>query len=270
MLPVLIGVGAACIAAGIAAPTPQPVLPLDLEHTTYTITDAQAHTRVLDRQLDVPVTAQWHLSFQEPADTTSVTLRVGSSFMRSSMQAEADRLITASVWSYPLDRVDGTAHGPASLSHTLATPTSKVAIDGLWWKFPADAQKTSYDVFDETIRRTAPAVFEEELELGGRTVYRYHQAIEPTPIGTMQHSATRDFYVDQATGLLVDLDVQIRDFDDSGDILRFAGSLSEEDTANLLAQTSQFPSTAPWRWWLLGAGVLLFLLGLAIPKHPKS
>ena len=228
----LLGVGVAGLSAGLATPTfieAEPTLPLDLEHTTWTMTDENATTRLLQdgRQLQVPVTAQWHIALQEPADDEQVTLRVGSSWMRSSMQEEKDRLITAQVWSYPIDRLTGDARADAAVSHTMASPVSTVPVTGLWWKFPAGAEKTSYDVFDETLRDSAPAVFEEEMEMDGRTVYRYHQDIEPTNVakkynnyqtmlsgedGTeyLFHSAQRDFYVDKISGMIVDLDVSSR------------------------------------------------------------
>ena len=305
----LLGVGVAGLSAGLAAPAfieAEPTLPLDLEHTTWTMTDENATTRLLQdgRQLQVPVTAQWHIALQEPADDEQVTLRVGSSWMRSSLQEEKDRLITAQVWSYPIDRLTGDALADAAVSHTMATPVSTVPVTGLWWKFPAGAEKTSYDVFDETLRDSAPAVFEEEMEMDGRTVYRYHQDIEPTNVakkyntyqtmlsgedGTeyLFHSAQRDFYVDKVSGMIVDLDVSIKDFyaKDDGvetqNALTFNSSISEEDTQAFLEQTKKFHHTnlIHWiRWGLLGAGALITLIallgifgvfGTRSPKQPK-
>ena len=305
----LLGVGVAGLSAGLAAPSfieAEPTLPLDLEHTTWTMTDENATTRLLQdgRQLQVPVTAQWHIALQEPADDEQVTLRVGSSWMRSSLQEEKDRLITAQVWSYPSDRLTGDALADAAVSHTMATPVSTVPVTGLWWKFPAGAEKTSYDVFDETLRDSAPAVFEEEMEMDGRTVYRYHQDIEPTNVakkyntyqtmlsgedGTeyLFHSAQRDFYVDKVSGMIVDLDVSIKDFyaKDDGvetqNALTFNSSISEEDTQAFLEQTKKFHHTnlIHWiRWGLLGAGALITLIallgifgvfGTRSPEQPK-
>ncbi len=293
----LVGGGVACLTAGVAAPRfldAQPTLPLDLEHSTWTITDEAAQTRLVQdgRQLRVPVTAQMHVALQDPADADTVTARVGTTWMRESQQAEADRLISAQVWSYPLDRLTGTPAGgqaEATLTHTIGFPTADVPISGQWFKFPAHAEKTTYDVWDETLRGTAPAVFEEETTLEGRTVYRYHQRIEPTNIalryagmfntinreeGTayLYHSATRDFYVDQATGMVVDMDVDIKDF--YGDLdgkelensLTFAGSISEEDTAQFLEQAAGFHHTTALqitRWALIIGGSILTLVALA-------
>ena len=71
-------------------------------------------------------------------------------------------------------------------------------------------------------------------EYDGRTVYRYHQEIEPTNVaqlfaadgnttslpkegggeeqGYLTHSGSRDFYVDQQTGLVVGMDMDIDDY----------------------------------------------------------
>ncbi|WP_293772143.1 DUF3068 domain-containing protein [uncultured Corynebacterium sp.] len=294
----LLGVGVAGVAAGVAVPSfinEQPSLPLNLEDTTWTITDENASTRLVQdgRQINVPVTAQWHVALQEPADEDTVTLRVGSSWMRSSQQAEADRLIQAEVLTYPMDRLTGEATGDGTLTHTLGSPTTNVAMSGVWFKFPSNAQKTTYDVYDDTLRGTAPAVFESETELDGRTVYVYHQDVEPTNIakryagtfttiahtndageeerGYLYHSASRDFYVDAQTGLVVDMDVSIKDFygTDAGDelenALTFTGSISEDDTAHFLAETKKFHHPAlidAIRWGLIGAGALLSLIAL--------
>lgn len=297
------------MSAGVAAPTflsAAPALPLNLEHTTWTITDESAQTRLPQdgRQLTVPVTYQEHVTLQDPSDKDSVTLRVGTSWLRGSQQAEADRLIDAQVWTFPMDRLTGEAEADASLTHTIGMPTADVPVQGLWMKFPANAEKTTYDYFDPTLRGAAPAVFEEELEMDGRTVYRYHQQIEPTNVATryagtfttitvgakggagvrndadaaenptkafLFHSASRDLFVDQQTGMIVDMDVSVRDFygDKEGkeleNALTFDGSISDEDTAAFLAQTEQFHHTAllrAIRWGLIGGGALLSLLAL--------
>lgn len=290
----VLGLGVTGVSAGMTAPhflTAEPVLPLDLNNLTYTLHDDEATTRLIQdgRQLNVPVTAQWHVTLQEPADADSVTVRVGTSWMRGSQQEESERLIDAKVWSYPMDRLDGQALGPATLTHTLGTPTSEVPVGALWWKFPANTAKTSYDVFDETLRKPYPAVFEEELEMEGRTVYRFHQSIPAENVAMsyagntvpnpnqeeggqlyLFHSAQRDFYVDAHTGLIVDMDLTQKDFygtlegQERENVLDFSGSMSEEDTATLLADAATFhnsPVLRAIRWGLLGAGAVLILLG---------
>lgn len=293
----LLGVGAACLSAGIAAPTfinSQPLLPLNLPDTTWTITDNNASTRLITtgQQLNVPVTAQWHLTLQEPADGDTATVRVGSSWMRSSQQTEVDRLIQAQVLTYPINRISGEALGQGTLTHTIGLPTSQVPMSSVWFKFPSNAEKTTYDVYDETLRGVAPAVFDSQTTMDGRTVYVYHQDIEPTNIaklyaGTfntithkngdttepayLYHSATRDIYVDKETGLVVDMNVSIKDYygTDSGqeleNALTFNGSISKEDTSRFLSEAASFHHTALFdaiRSGLIGAGTLLCIIAL--------
>lgn len=290
----LLGVGVAGVSAGVAAPSflsADPTLPLNLPALTWTITDDSATTRLYTdgRQLTVPVTAQWHLTVQSPADATSATVRVGSSWLRGSQQQEAERLIDAQVWTYPMDRLSGAPLGPGTLTHTLGSPTAEVPMEGSWWKFPADAEKTTYDVFDDTLRRAAPAVFEEEVERNGHTLYRYHQEIPATNVAKLHpgtfttakiddattylyHSATRDFYVDPHSGLVVDLDISVKDFygDNAGaeraNALEFDGSISDADTETLLQATEEFRNSKVLRavrWGLIGSGTLVALVALA-------
>ncbi|KAA8721602.1 porin PorA family protein [Corynebacterium phocae] len=358
----LLGVGVASVSAGVAAPVfldARPAVPLDLEDTTWTIVDESATTRLFQdgRQLNVPVTAQWHLNLQEPADEDTTTVRIGSSLMRSSQQSELERLIQAQVWTYPIDRITRSSTGVAEVSHTIGMPSAGLTVDGVWFLFPADAEKTTYEVFDETLRGTAPAVFDREEKIDGHTIYVYRQEIAPTNVATryaslfnvtevaekaqpapppapaapeglpetpgdvpeppeglpetpgdvpeppeglpeapeglpdepapdtpvapeppqpqkgyLHHSATRDFFVDQRTGLVVDMDVQVHDFYATAEgaelenSLTFSGSISEADTAQLLEQTKKFPNPALIRTvrltLIIGGGLLTIVSAL--------
>lgn len=294
----LIGLGVTLIVGGLVAPRVLAAdgrLPLDLEHTTWTLTDDSATTRLLadGRELDTPVTKQLHMDVQDPASADTATVRVGSTLMRDSRQEESDRLITASTWGYELNRSTGEATGPARLTHTMGMPPTEVDVPGVWMKFPADAEQTTYDVFDETLREAQPATFVEETEIGGRTVYQYRQEIEPTNVaqryasffnttdldgtqGMLHHSATTDYYVDQITGIVLDVETEIDDFyapagaeDDPearAPFLKFSGS---RDDAQVQAAVSELndrldPSTVQIvRWIVVGIGALVLVFALA-------
>ena len=175
----------------------------------------------------------------------------------------------------------------------MASPEEKVAVDGYWLKFPADVEKTNYPVFDPTLRKAVDAVFEEETEIDGRTVYRYHQEIEPTNVaqlyaadgnttsfpkedgghepGYLMHSGSTDFYVDQATGLVVGMDMDIDDYyADREGVGRerafvFNGSTSEESRAALLDEAKSFPRNRVAeiaRWAALGIGIVFTFIGV--------
>ncbi|WBT09150.1 DUF3068 domain-containing protein [Corynebacterium sp. SCR221107] len=296
-----VGLGVMLLAWGLLAPYFLHFdgrMPLDLRNTTLTLTDDQAKARIpqQDKVITVPVTRQYHAQFMDPVDTNSVTARIGVTTMRESNQDELDRLIDATVWSYRLDRFTGQALTDATMADQPASAAKQVPIDSLWVKFPSNAEQTTYQVFDPVLRDSAPAVFEEETQMGGRTIYRYHQEIKPTDVAAryssvfntievssdadeeaattanLYHSGTRDYYVDQVSGLIVDIKEQIDDYygDSSGkkieQALLFDGQGSQEQTDALVAQAATVPDGHVGRivsYVILSLGILLTVLGLA-------
>lgn len=296
------GLGIALLVAGLILPRFVSVdarLPLDLSPTTWTVKDDSGKARIVSakgtKPYKGPLTIQTHMDIRPPSDMDSTAVRVGRTVIRGGDEkaaSESKNLLGAGVWSFTLDRKSGKTLDEAKLTHTPATPVDSIAIDGYWLKFPMNAEKTNYPVFDVTLRKSAEAVFEEELTLEGRKVYRYRQEIEPTNVALLypalgnstmvgkgdkqieahlHHSATRDLYVDQQTGLLVDMDVKIDDYyaDEDGKrkatALKFDGSISEEDTAAFLAAAENFPDAQKARivrWSLVGVGGLLAVFGL--------
>lgn len=266
-------------------------MPLDLGNTTFTLTDPKAKTLIQqqDKVVTVPVSRQYHAQFMDPVDTNSVTARIGVTTMRESNQTDLDRLIEASVWSYRLDRFTGLALTEATMSDQPASSSRQVPIDSLWVKFPVGAEQVTYQVFDVTLRKAVPAAFQEELTIDGRKVYRYRQNIEPTnvamsyagPFNTKQlegeepgylfHSGTRDYFVDQKSGLVVDIHEHIDDFygtktgEKRQQVLLFDGSMSEGDRSAMLSQAADIndgSSLIVINRVAAGLGALLIALGL--------
>ncbi|UWE71900.1 DUF3068 domain-containing protein [Corynebacterium diphtheriae bv. mitis] len=299
----LLGLGVALVAVGILAPrwvNTDARLPLDLSQTTFTLVDDHARTRLINdgRVLDAGVVRQWHMDILPPTDADTATVRIGVTDVRKSRQADVDRLIQASVWTYPLDRLSGEALAPATVSAQLGSPTESVAVDGAWFKFPSDAQQTTYEVFDPTLRSTTPAVFSEEIDRGGRTIYRYSQEIKPTNVAEkyasvfnttqkdentlyLYHSGNRQWYVDQISGLVVDVEENIEDYfgDADGtrreDALIFHGRMSEDDKAALFEQASAVSDGSVARVLYrvaLAAGAVLSVVGLmgAFRRRPVA
>lgn len=297
----LLGVGVALLVAGLIVPSfmhGDGRMPLDLKQTTFTLVDDAAHSRLPGdpegRVVESPVTRQLHMDIQNPSSEKEVTLRVGSSLLRESEQSDLDRLISAEVWNFRLDRLTGETVTPLVLTDQLASPVSEVAIDGIWMKFPAQAEQTSYEVFDPTLRQTRPADFVEELEMDGRTVYRYRQEIEPTNVaqlyaamlntttftdlpegedtrGFLFHSVTRDYFVDHSSGLVVEIREDIDDYFGTADgekqeqVLLFEGRMSQEQVDAHLAEASDVrdqSSSDLLRWVLIGSGGVLTVLAL--------
>lgn len=300
-----LGLGLALVAWGILAPSflmSDARLPLDLSYTTLTLRDEKATTRVVGKDLVVqaPVTRQFHTEILPPSDENTATVRVGVTDMRESLQKDLDRLISATVWSYSIDRRSGAATSQATVADQLASPTRSVTIDGQWLKFPTDAEKTTYEVFDVTLRKTLPAVFTEETVKEGRTLYRYRQEIQPTNVaqlyhsvlntttfrdgenttpGYLFHSGTRDWLVDQKTGLVIDVEEKIDDYfgDAEGvkreDVLTFNGKVSEDHVSELLHQASGVSDGKLVRiinYVVLAVGVILTIVGAAGAFWPRK
>lgn len=295
----LLGLGVALLVAGLVAPRffhADGRLPLDLGATTWTLQDPEAQTRLNadGRVVEAPVSRQLHLEVQEPANDEEATVRIGETLMRESRQDELDRLISAAVWNYRIDRVTGEPTSPATLTDQLAAPAAEVEVDGYWLKFPTHAEQTSYDVFDPLLRESRPAVFGEGLEMDGRTVYRYRQEIEPTNVaqlyaglgntmvlseadgsttqGYLFHAATRDIFVDQVSGMVVDIRESVDDFYGTADgekreqVLAFDGGMPREQVDVLLDQASTISDVTisqTIRWVIVGIGAVLSLIGLA-------
>ncbi|AZA12175.1 DUF3068 domain-containing protein [Corynebacterium gerontici] len=292
-----IGFGLFLVVVGLLAPAlldKGTQLPMGFEHTTYTLRDDQARSRVIgrDREVQAPVTRQLHYELFPAADDEHATVQVGLTQMRESMQDEVDRLITASVWSTTIDRTSGELSQPLTVTDQLGNPPREVQADGIWLKFPAHAEQTTYSVLDPELREAVPAEFTESEEKDGHTLNHYVQTIEPknvalnyaavkntvtVPRGEKQvtaylyHSGKREFVVDQRTGLVVNVIENIDDYyalnngERVADGLVFNGALSDEDQAALLDATSEFPD---WRvpriicWVLAAIGGVITLVGI--------
>lgn len=96
-----------------------------------------------------------------------------------------------------------------------------VKHEGIEYKFPFNAKKTTYQYFDTTLGTASDMVYKGSAEIDGVNVYRYEQVIEPTKIaelevpgtligsdeGTVQvdryYSNVRRVWVEPDTGVIV-------------------------------------------------------------------
>ncbi len=99
---------------------------------------------------------------------------------------------------------------------------TKTAVTGLVFKFPFDAQKKTYQWWDDTLKASTDAVYKATESIQGMTVYRYVQRINPTKVATLTapasffgidksgdvkideiYSNTRTLWVDPITGVVI-------------------------------------------------------------------
>lgn len=305
----IIGLGAALIVAGLLMPrllSDDPKIPLDLPDTTYTL---RAEEGMASRLLpdgsreDVvsPIRRQFHGELIEPADETRVSLRLGTSTTRELPPEVLGtdpiyELVDAAVWTFTVNRLTGEALGPAQLADQMAGLPLEVPMDGYWVKFPAGTAHETYPVFDDMLRRTVPAEFIGEEEIGGKEVLRFRQTIQPTNLATLYraahtqitvddepaflwYSGTRDWVVEPGSGMVVDIHENIdlgwdnRAGERKRTYLRFDGGIDEFHTAGLLQQALGVADRTPLRPWsiaLIVIGAIFAFGGVAGAFRPEE
>lgn len=295
---VLAGLGAALVVAGLLAPSvllSGNRLPLALGEATWTLTDPDG-TR--DGR-PAPVTRQLHMEIQEPSDGDTASVRVGDTLRAGESGSDFNDLLTASTWSYAIDRVSGTATAPAEAQLVMGMPATQVPIDGAWLTFPAPAPHGTIEVFDPALRGTAPATFAGEEDIAGRAVYRYSQRIDPVnlamryadprntltlegedgePLRTfLHHAADREILVDQETGVVVGVDERVDDYyaDAEGrgirNVVTYDAAMDREDVERLVRKVAEAQTAvANQGWWnvLTWVGAALALASLLSALWP--
>lgn len=260
----LIGLGAALIAASALAPLFMHTdgrVAVDGEETTLSLRDPHATLRSIahpeEGATETPVLRQLHTTVEEPSDADGAQLRVGVSVTREGEHSEDPQdlggLHTAQVWSFGIDRRDGRVAGDMRVSEQIASPTRTIPGEGWWFAFPPNPEERTYDLFDDTLRGFYPADFVENTTLEGRDVKHYRQHIEPQNVarqyagplnttrlpdgseGYLYHSARRDLWVDEDSGVLLRLSEGIDDYygradgSRAEDVFTFQGEMSEGD-----------------------------------------
>lgn len=291
----LVGLGVALMVAGLLTPRlihADPRIPLEPADTTLRLVDPEAKTRLLSdgRVLTSPVTRQIHVQLQDPASADHVTENVGVSLLRDSYQEDRDRLISAAVWNMNLDRASAEIQEPLTVRDQLVGPSTSApeALGALWLHFPLNPEKRAYEVLDDTLRAPVTAEFIGEDEVDGRQVMHYRQNIAAQNVHDhyqnfftsteidgeelfLFHSGTRDFYVDAATGVIINIEEDIHDFygttaaQPREDVLRFHGQLDEDAVAQRVAHAAALlkaETVKAWGWGLLALGAVLTLLAL--------
>lgn len=291
--PLLLALGVALVVGGLAAPRfllGDARLPLNLQHTTWTIADPGG---VRDGK-PAPVVRQLHMEIRNPSGADRVSVRVGDSLRAGDLGSDFDNLVSASTWAFSMDRVSGEVADPADVQLVMAMPATQVPIQGAWLKFPSDVERRDYDVFDPTLRTALPASFVGEETVAGRTVYVFRQEVGPTnvaklyadPLNTAMvadaegneqrafrfHAATRELRVDQGTGLVVGINERVDDYyaDAAGrglrNIVTYDGVMDGADVEANVGQLTRVVSQSLSRKVTLaciGLGALLALAGLA-------
>ncbi|WP_187975024.1 DUF3068 domain-containing protein [Corynebacterium poyangense] len=300
----LIGVGVALAAAGLLGPRVIHLdarVPLDVEENTMRLHDSEAKSRIVgDPDAGVvvgPMVRQLHTTVQEPVDEDNATMRVGVSVRREQAPSEAEGLTTAQVWDFGIDRRTGKINTQMRVSDQIASPPADISANCWWLNFPPNPEQTTYQIFDDTLRRCEPAVFRGEEDVAGRPAYHYYQRIDPTNVaqeyngpftithfsdgreGYLYHSADRDVWVDQETGMLLKLSENIDDYYGDAhanrveDNFTFHGRMPEQDVsarAEASAEVAKRGVVGIIFQVLKFLGAVLILGGLGVTFWPRG
>ncbi|WKD59863.1 porin PorA family protein [Corynebacterium caspium] len=299
----LLGLGCALIAAGLLMPrvfSTQTVLPMAAEKgLSWVLTDpagkagsvaenfAELHTDGVQKRL--------HITLEEPANADTVTARAGYALLRTGSGPEAENLLHAEVWSYLLDRATGIPRGVTRVSNQIASPPQDLNLEAPWWFFERGALAApELNIVDPDLHTAMPAQRQGEELRGGREVVHYRQEYAPvimaqygpvfmgqTHISTdststprlayLYQEARRDFYIDKASGLLIDLQEQSHRFYGTGEgenlqeVLVFAGKLDAHNQLELQQAAADIAATRLVDFWpaaTTGAGVIIGILAL--------
>lgn len=108
-----------------------------------------------------------------------------------------------------------------SKSETHGEPIVPGDFEGLYFKFPFDAQKKTYGFWDGTLRKAVPAKYVGEGQVKGMKVYKYVKTIAPIKTGTIDvpgsmvgsdeatvtadqiYSSVSNYSVDPVTGVIL-------------------------------------------------------------------
>lgn len=224
--------------------------------------------------------------------------RAKNAFWQIGVRSEAVGVgdLTMSIDGVSLDRVTGMSTnccGDYRSAGTLDDPgkTESQQHEGLFFKFPFDAQKTSYPFWDGDLGKAVDATYQRTQTVQGVSTYVYEQRIPQAEIGQrtlpadlfgttgadvsarVLYANVRTFWVEPNTGVIIKGQEQVdRSLEsDAGSVTLAKGTIGYTE-ASQKAIADEYGSagsmlgfiknTLPWLG--LGLGALLTLAGLAI------
>jgi hypothetical protein len=172
-------------------------------------------------------------------------------------------------------------------------------ISGQYFKLPFNAQKTTYQFWDGTLKEPTEMEYAATEDVEGLTVYRYEQVIEPTDVGDIDapgalfgldvegdvqldriYSNTRTLWVEPETGvIIVGQEAQYVVAEYQGDqaatltdaVLRYNDATVDDNIDTYSPLATQLKIVRVWLPLLGGiAGALMILIGLVLMARESS
>lgn len=209
---VLVGLGALLIVAALMIPTytvgKMAKTPLDLEITTVAVNQPEQESLVLDSSSltqegrsaevnkNVPLVSQRFLTVEDPSDADEMTIQAGNTLRRIDKRGDTG-VLSAYVDRVTIDRKTGepvSTDPNGSIAMTTNTKGESIAEPvhrtGLQYRFPIGTEKKTYPYFDVYAETSTDAVFVEETEINGTTVYHFRQEVPVTDLSTVSKVPT--------------------------------------------------------------------------------
>lgn len=306
-----LALGIALAVAGAALPkvlTESKPVPLDLSSSTLALEDPAAtigpnyQGMDKDKPVKAPVLRQFNMTLGQPATDEEASARVGVATHRKDVKDDLQSLLDAQVFSYRVDRFSGEAMGAtAKVADTPVMPSSDVAMEGFWAKFPENTEKGSYDYFDVTLRQALPAKFDREetrtTDAGHDVpVYVFRQEIEAASVkenyegirneitdretgekAQLFHEGWREIAVEPNSGMIVGVEEDVTDAyrvdgREVQTLLEFHGRTSENNNRKMLQQAMEIGNERElktWRVALAVIGVIVAAVSLVVVVRPS-
>lgn len=272
----LIGLGAFLVAAAVVALTWVPGqverTPLDTDNTTALSGEAS----VLGAKKG-PVLAWSENKVDSNASdddnvvfNTSLCVVHDEGGIDGCVEGKDKRLISAETSQFVADR-----HTAMTVDNGDYLPADAPQMEGLQNKWPFNAEKKTYPVWDDIVGAAVDAEYQGEDEIDGMTVYKYQYTanVGPVPLvadinGT--YFATYTFYIEPKTGTIINQEVhQERIAGGVETILELDLAFTDDqvqknvdDTNDSLSQLNLLEKTVP----IVGfaVGIPLILIGIAL------
>jgi hypothetical protein len=283
---VLIGLGAFLLVAAVVAQTWAPAqverTPLDTDNTTYLSGSAMKADPANDYELE-PLDVVAFSTNQADADasdddvvawvsTLCLVVDEGDPTGCVDEDDPQGRLISAETDVFATDR-----HTGMTVNDEKYLPADAKPQDGLQNKWPFNAEKKTYPVWDGLAGTAVDATYEGTEDIAGLETYHYVATVDASGVEVIDgvpgdYQATTDYYIEPRTGTIINQVVhQERQADGIGPILELDLAFTDDqvqknvdDTEDNLSTLELIEDTVPLVGYAVGIPLVLIGAGLLL------
>ena len=254
--PVLLGLGAFLLVAGVLAVTWAPGVakrtPIDVDTTTYLEGQAAKLDVKTGELVENPIYVLSITKTDTDASTDDTAVWVSTTCVvvdegqdpQVCLDGKDPLLVSASIDVFATDRVSGLA-----VNDTKDLPDDAVPHEGLVNKWPFDAEKKTYPYWDGLVGGTVDAVYDRSEVVEGLDTYVYRVEISNAEIEIAEgvpgtYDDVKEIWVEPRTGAIVNqTDDQQRYLEDGDQVLDLQIAFTEDQVEKSVADTEDNLST---------------------------